>query len=248
MNQTRVVSVAIALASHCVAALGCGGGSGSDPTTTTVEPTSSTGVQEGQEGTVDDSGTAPDGTGTAGVVPNLGVCADYIECVMEATPETLTAAIATYGEEGACWSLPGVTEQDCWVECTALLEILREAFPDCEAGGSALSHAVDIQPIWDAHCVTACHEAGGEWAILDLSDDAYDDIVDINAATFGLAEHVVPGEVEESYLWHKINGTQVDFGGNGLAMPKAPANGEATMLTQEELDTIEAWIAGGALP
>jgi len=65
--------------------------------------------------------------------PNLGPCAHFIACVMDATPATQTATIATYGEEGICWDLPGVTEVDCWAECEALLAEMKKAYPDAEA-------------------------------------------------------------------------------------------------------------------
>jgi hypothetical protein len=116
-------------------------------------------------------------------------------------------------------------------------------------GGAALSHATDIQPIWDEHCVTACHETGGEWSVLDMSEDAYGSIVDVAAATFSDLDHVEPGDPTRSYLWHKIEGTHLSVGGNGVAMPKPPVGGgAATVLTDDQKSTIEAWITGGANP
>ena len=114
--------------------------------------------------------------------------------------------------------------------------------------GTSLSHAVDIQPIWDAKCVEACHEVGGEWSLLDMSGDAYGVMVGEPSPTFPSMNVVEAGDVEGSYLWHKINNTQASVGGSGLAMPKARAGMSAETMTAEELATIEAWIAGGAPP
>jgi hypothetical protein len=112
---------------------------------------------------------------------------------------------------------------------------------------SDLSHATDIQPIWDEHCVTACHEPDGEWGfLLDMSGDAYDNIVGVMAPQLASMNHIEPGDPEASYIWHKINNTQAAAGGSGLQMPKAPTGGTATVLTQAQIDTIEAWITAGA--
>jgi hypothetical protein len=110
-----------------------------------------------------------------------------------------------------------------------------------------LSHAVDIQPIWDEHCTMACHEPDGEWGfLLDMSGNAYDAIVGVPAPQFMSLNHVEPGDLDASYLWHKINNTQASVGGSGLPMPKARAGMSATVLTADQLAMIEEWIAGGA--
>lgn len=120
--------------------------------------------------------------------------------------------------------------------------------PDSGSGSPAdVSHAEDIQPIWDEHCVTGCHEPGGEWGMfLDMSGDAYDKIVGVPAPQLMSMNHVEPGDLDTSYLWHKINGTQVAAGGSGLDMPKARLGEEVTVLTEDQLQLIRDWIAGGA--
>lgn len=131
---------------------------------------------------------------------------------------------------------------------TGMMETSAGSAEESTGGGTSLSHAADIQPIWDAKCVEACHEEGGEWGfLLDMSVDAYDDLVGIASSQLASMNHVEPSDPDNSYLWHKVNNTQATVGGSGLAMPKAPASGgPALMLTQEELDMIEEWIAGGA--
>ena len=50
-------------------------------------------------------------------------------------------------------------------------------------------------------------------------------------------------DTANSYLWHKVNGTQGNIGGDGAQMPK---NNPA--LSNSNLNTIEDWINGGAQP
>ncbi len=128
-------------------------------------------------------------------------------------------------------------------------ESTAEESADSTGGGAALSHAADVQPIWDAHCVDACHEEGGQWGfLLDMSGDAYGVLVDKPSPSYMSLTLVVPGEPNESFVWHKIMGTQASVGGGGVQMPSARPMMEPTVLSQEELDTIEQWIAGGANP
>ncbi|MBZ5708504.1 hypothetical protein [Nannocystis pusilla] len=112
--------------------------------------------------------------------------------------------------------------------------------------GVELSHDLDIQPIWDANCLTGCHTAGGtaaSWFVLDVGA-AYDEIV--LQSSFEVASMVLvqPGDVENSYLWHKINDTHLEVGGAGTAMPPPPA----AQLSSAELGKIGQWIEGGCAP
>lgn len=118
---------------------------------------------------------------------------------------------------------------------------------DSSGSGTDLSHATDIQPIWDEHCTTTCHEPDGEWGfLLDMSGNAYAAIVGVASPQFASLAHIEPGDPEASYIWLKIMGTHAEAGGSGLVMPKARAGMEVTVLTQAQLDMIEEWIAGGA--
>lgn len=112
-----------------------------------------------------------------------------------------------------------------------------------------LGFEVDIQPIFDEHCVAACHEPTGEWGfLLDLSGSAYAAIVGVASPQLPVLSHVEPGDPQSSYLWRKLSNTQAAAGGSGLPMPKARVGMSATTLTQEQLDTIEQWILQGASP
>ncbi len=120
-----------------------------------------------------------------------------------------------------------------------------------------LSFAEDIQPIIDATCVSECHETGGHWFYLDLTGNAYDRLVGEKGPTQAITMNLVePGSLEESYLWHKLNGTHEDVAPGTLQMPvetdDPPGTVNATYMTvplpQADLDTIEEWIVGGAPP
>ncbi len=102
----------------------------------------------------------------------------------------------------------------------------------------------DVQAtVFDVSCAaTNCHGQAAS-ANLDLrAGNSYDDLVDV--ASFGLPSmvRVAPGELLNSYAWHKLQGTQGDVGGTGQQMPVGGSLGTA------ELDLIEQWISTGAAP
>ena len=122
-------------------------------------------------------------------------------------------------------------------------------------GTPSYSHAADIQPIWDANCVTGCHDSAcatpgtcdplNQNLDLTLDGDGYDDLVDRMSVQFPAMVRVKPGDPENSYLWHKIAGTpeMVCMAGCGTQMPKG------TMpLDDATQQMIYDWIAGGANP
>jgi hypothetical protein len=122
---------------------------------------------------------------------------------------------------------------------------------DDSTGPVPLSHAADIQPIWDARCRgPGCHElprdtkgpspGGG----LLLYEDAYDNIVDV-FATGANRRLVVPGDPDGSYIVNKLDGSfdDPDVNGSGVRMPLAMPE-----LPAEELELIRRWIEEGASP
>ncbi|MFV8752535.1 hypothetical protein ACNOYE_18465 [Nannocystaceae bacterium ST9] len=113
---------------------------------------------------------------------------------------------------------------------------------DTTETGGALSYAADIQPIWDANCVTACHVAGGNAAaVLDLSGNAYAAIVDVGSGQALGKKLVAPGSSTDSYLIAKLEGNQVAAGGSGGTMPSG-----ADMLSAETIQLVADWIDAGA--
>ena len=95
-----------------------------------------------------------------------------------------------------------------------------------DTGPEAVSFDQDVLPIFEASCA-GCHGGAGGWTGTD-----YDSAVTTGAS----GSAVVPGEVTASVLALKVLGTQT----TGGMMPPGQA------LSQEEIDTILAWIEGGA--
>lgn len=69
-------------------------------------------------------------------------------------------------------------------------------------------------------------------------DAAYDLLID-QPSGFGL-DHVEPGDSAASFLYHKLDGTQMDVGDFGDVMPPGAP------LTAADLATIKMWIDEGA--
>ncbi len=125
---------------------------------------------------------------------------------------------------------------------------------DSSSGGgidcsSPPSHDAVIQPIWDANCVTACHEPGGSWPTMDLTAGmAYDFLVDfdgVQTQALSDVQIVIASDTENSYLLNKLDGTQeaVAGGAAGTQMPQG-----ADPLSDDDIALVEQWIACGAEP
>lgn len=111
-------------------------------------------------------------------------------------------------------------------------------------GSLEVDYETDIQPIWDANCTTGCHVAGGSassWFVI-TPGDSHGAIVGKQSIGLASMQLVAPGDRDNSYLWHKINNTHVEVGGNGTAMPPPPA----AALSSGDLEKIGAWIDAGA--
>ncbi len=78
---------------------------------------------------------------------------------------------------------------------------------------------------------------------MNLSDriTTYSNTVDVPANQLATMMRVRPGQPDQSYLVHKIQGTQASAGGTGNRMPLG-----GTPLTQAQIDTIRDRIAAGA--
>ncbi len=101
----------------------------------------------------------------------------------------------------------------------------------------------DVQPIFSGVCaVPGCHAGTTPEEALNLSDGlAHSNIVNVSANQLAGMMRVRPGQPDQSYLVHKIQGTQASAGGTGNRMPLG-----GTPLTQAQIDTIRDWIAAGA--
>ncbi|HGG57336.1 MAG TPA: hypothetical protein ENK31_06025, partial [Nannocystis exedens] len=80
--------------------------------------------------------------------------------------------------------------------------------------GGPVDYVADIQPIWDSRCVVGCHTPGGSKPGIPLDPDvSYDTLVGKPSVQLQSMNMVEPGDLGKSYLWHKLNNTQVDAGG-----------------------------------
>lgn len=117
------------------------------------------------------------------------------------------------------------------------------------SAGGDLSHAADIQPIWDAACVVACHDDNpmssgtASTGLQLLPEVAYDSLVGKMSVKCNAQQLVEPGKRDTSFLWHKLDGSQtLVCAGGGSKMPLGKT------LTPEQIETIGQWIDQGAPP
>jgi hypothetical protein len=134
-----------------------------------------------------------------------------------------------------------------------------KAFGDAQAGGygndcvtakgvlpttpGVVSFSTDVQPIFSGSCATAtfCHKGASPAKGLNLeSGQAYANTVNVAATELGSMSRVKPGDLANSYLIHKINGTQGNVAGSGSQMPLGGS------LTTSEIQTITKWVQDGA--
>jgi len=114
--------------------------------------------------------------------------------------------------------------------------------------------AAQVQPLLGSSC-GACHGGGGtpQYAGLKDLDNpalAYGEIVNVPSTELpappnpGAMDRVEPGDSLESYLMHKIDGTQLDpsVGGSGVRMPQF-----GPYLSAADADGVRGWINAGAL-
>lgn len=212
----------------------------------------STGVGSSTEAASSSEG---DGT-TTWMLPDVGPpmpsqtasCASWVACATELALPELADIEQAYGIDGSCWDGDVAQAVACDDECKGSLDATTM---ELEAMGQAVPEACDppmqvswseIEEILTANCVSGCHEPGGADSSLDLSDGAYYAIYGV-ASSQSLLSLVEAGSHEESYLWHKVNGSQGSVGGTGGRMP----NG-LPPLAAEQIDAIAAWIDGGAQP
>lgn len=110
-------------------------------------------------------------------------------------------------------------------------------------GGGGFSLSLDVQPILSSNCaLSGCHATVGAQLGLDLSSGrTFASTVGIPAVELSTMNLVTPSNTAQSYLVHKIEGTQASVGGIGGRMP---LGGSALSATQ--IATIKGWIDAGA--
>lgn len=113
------------------------------------------------------------------------------------------------------------------------------------AGGSAaggFGFAATVQPFIDKAC--NCHQSTPVlMAPFSLkAGEAYQQLVNVPSMQLPSMVRVKPGSTAQSYLWHKLDGTQLQVGGSGMIMPYT------FPLSADERMIFERWINAGALP
>ncbi len=105
-------------------------------------------------------------------------------------------------------------------------------------GGMEVDFAADLQPILNANCL--CHmgsEPDGEMSL--HPDMAPETLIGVPARGLPSMNRIEPGDPDQSYLWHKLNGTHLMVGGDGIRMPPMPPG---RPLDAETMALIEGWI------
>lgn len=120
----------------------------------------------------------------------------------------------------------------------ALLPLIVLAGCDSAPPGSSFSQ--EVLPLLNRHCVM-CHMEGGAQGEFSLHPDPYASLVGATSSQSELLM-VVPGDTQGSYLYHKLQGTQLDVGGEGASMPY-----DRALLEHEDIVLVGQWIAQGAL-
>jgi hypothetical protein len=107
-------------------------------------------------------------------------------------------------------------------------------------GGTSVSFAQMVQPIFDRRCIV-CHDAFSPPAGLNLADHAYEHLVNVPSSCDPSISRVAPGEPENSLLWRKLAAASDRCGG---VMP--PGGPGLRVVAPDEFALIETWIREGA--
>lgn len=118
----------------------------------------------------------------------------------------------------------------------ALLLVFQSA---CEFPQAAKVFEQTVEPILTQHCVM-CHMSGGAQGELSLFPEPYANLVEVTSSQSKLPL-VEPGNVETSYLYHKLVGSHLEVGGEGVSMPY-----QRDSLAASDIDAIRQWIERGA--
>jgi hypothetical protein len=130
----------------------------------------------------------------------------------------------------------------CGIALVTIVSARSDAVADrrpATSAGAKVRFSRDVQPIFDANCVT-CHQTGGAQGNLILEAGvAYRATVSRPSAQSRLLR-VSPGSPEGSYLFHKVNGTHLRVHGSGERMPTTGP------LDRNSIEIIRKWISEGA--
>ena len=108
---------------------------------------------------------------------------------------------------------------------------------------TAITFSGVIQPLFTQNCAFAsgCHAGVDAQQGMDLSEgQAYAHIVNVPSREVARLLRIAPGNPDSSYLVLKLEGKAGLVGGIGTRMPLGG------QLSQAQIDTVRAWVAGGA--
>ncbi len=121
---------------------------------------------------------------------------------------------------------------------------LKELFPAGPPPANVFT--TKIQPIFDAKCI-ACHAGASPPQGLKLtSGSSFGMLVNVNSNELPSMKRIKPNDVSNSYLIHKVEGTQGAVGGSGSKMPLGCSG--SSCLTAAQINDLKAWINAGAPP
>jgi hypothetical protein len=114
-----------------------------------------------------------------------------------------------------------------------------DAKPAADAGptGPTAFTKAELQALVDDRC-SPCHidfESGG----MSLANDFTTNTVGVASTELPSMKRIAKGDHDQSYLWHKVNGSHLGVGGSGARMPKGGA-----ALTATEIDRLAKFIDG----
>lgn len=104
--------------------------------------------------------------------------------------------------------------------------------------------ATHVRPLLAASCGTGgCHgNTDPQQGMFLTADSAYKYTVNVPSTELPAMDRIEPNDPDQSYLIHKVQGTQASVGGTGLRMPQgAPALGVQT------IQMLRRWVTAGAL-
>lgn len=97
--------------------------------------------------------------------------------------------------------------------------------------------------IFTPSCALAgCHSSASAQVGMSLAEgEAYDNIVGVESTEAAGLNRIEAFDPDNSYLIHKLEGTQESVGGSGARMPK-----NSSALTDEQIAILREWITNGA--
>jgi hypothetical protein len=155
------------------------------------------------------------------------------------TNHMTNTTMETYQQGGNCFSCHATNT----TSVSHVFDPLKPLFP----GPPPVStYNSTIQPIFNAKC-TSCHSGGSPPQGLNLTaGTSFGLLVNVNSNELPSMKRIKPNDVANSYLVHKVEGTQGSVGGSGSKMPLGCSG--ATCLTAGQISDIKAWINAGAPP